>query len=191
MTSKHAKTTAPILDTLTERWSPRAFDTDHAISEDALRSLLEAARWSPSAANTQPWRFIVARRGSDSFAKIEAALMGRNKEWAGAASVLMVNIALTVNAEGNPMRFAQYDLGQSVAHLSVQAHTDGLHVHQMGGFDAAAISEAFGLDEHLVPVSVMTIGKLGSPEQLSEELKERELAPRERLPLEELLLVDE
>lgn len=191
MTSKHATTTAPILDTLVERWSPRAFDAAHAISEDALRSLLEAARWSPSAGNSQPWRFIVARRGSESFAKIDATLSGRNAEWAGAASVLMVNIAVTQNAEGNPIRFAQYDLGQSVAHLSVQAHTEGLYVHQMGGFDAAQISEAFGLEEHLVPISVMSIGKLGSPEQLSEELQERELAPRVRIPVDELLIVND
>lgn len=43
------------------RWSPRAF-TAEPISEDILLSFLEAARWAPSAYNSQPWRFLYARR---------------------------------------------------------------------------------------------------------------------------------
>lgn len=190
MTFKHATTSAPIMPTLVERWSPRAFDADHAVSDDALRSLFEAARWSPSASNSQPWRYIVARRGSEAFAKIEATLMGFNAAWAGAASALVVNIAVTQDDEGNAMRWAEYDLGQAVAHLSVQAHNDGLYVHQMGGFDAEAVHTAFALEDRFTPVSVMTVGKLGTPEQLPEALKDRELAPRTRTPLDELLIVN-
>lgn len=191
MSAKHATTSTPILSTLTERWSPRAFDTDHALPENALLGAFEAARWSPSASNTQPWRFIVARRGSESFSKIEATLAGFNSAWAGAASALVVNLAAVETATGEPQRWAEYDLGQAVAHLSVQAHSEGLYVHQMGGFDGAKISESFGLGSDLRPVSVMTIGKLGVPEQLAEPLKERELAPRSRLSVDEIIIVND
>ncbi len=191
MSAKHATTSAPILSTLTERWSPRAFDSDHSLPENALLSAFEAARWSPSASNTQPWRFIVARRGSESFAKIEATLAGFNSVWAGAASALVVNLAVVKNEAGEPQRWAEYDLGQAVAHLSVQAHSEGLYVHQMGGFDAEKISEAFGLGDELRAVSVMTIGKLGLPEQLAEPLKERELAPRSRLDVDDIIVVND
>lgn len=191
MSAKHATTSAPILDTLTERWSPRAFDGDHSFPENALLSAFEAARWSPSANNSQPWRFIVARRGSESFAKIESTLAGFNAAWAGAASALIVNLAVVETETGEPQRWAEYDLGQAVAHLSVQAHADGLYVHQMGGFDAEKISEAFELGTELRAVSVMTIGKLGVPEQLAEPLKERELAPRSRLEVDELIVVND
>lgn len=191
MSAKHATTSTPILPTLTERWSPRAFDTDHALPENALLSTFEAARWSPSASNTQPWRFIVARRGSESFEKIEATLAGFNSQWAGAASALVVNLAVVENDNGEPQRWAEYDLGQAVAHLSVQAHSEGLYVHQMGGFDAAKISESFALSDKLRPVSVMTIGKLGLPEQLAEPLKEREIAPRSRMVVHDLIVVND
>ncbi|MFF8817460.1 MULTISPECIES: nitroreductase family protein [Leucobacter] len=191
MSAKHATTSAPILSTLTERWSPRAFDSDHSLPENALLSAFEAARWSPSANNSQPWRFIVARRGTESFAKIEATLAGFNSAWAGAASALVVNLAVVKNEAGEPQRWAEYDLGQAVAHLSVQAHSEGLYVHQMGGFDAAKISEVFGLGDDLHAVSVMTIGKLGLPEQLAEPLKERELAPRSRLEVDDLIIVND
>ncbi|QIM15693.1 nitroreductase [Leucobacter insecticola] len=189
MNSRIAQTSVPVLDTLAERWSPRAFDPDHSLPEGALRGIFEAARWAPSASNTQPWRFILARRGSDSFAKIREALVGTNASWAGNAAALIVNVAETEDAEGNARPWAEYDLGQAVAHLSVQAQSEGLHLHQMGGFDRQAIRAAFALEARFVPVSVTAIGALGGLDHLPEALRDREQAPRERMPLENLILV--
>src|SRR5690349_10969910 len=132
--TRTADTSFPLLPVLAERWSPRAFDTEAVIDDDKLTAALEAARWSPSANNSQPWRFIVARRGSAAFDTIVANLMGFNQMWAGAAGALVVALAEVVDADGNERRWATYDVGQAVAHLSVQAHHDGLHTHQMGGF---------------------------------------------------------
>lgn len=190
LNSRAAVTAAPLIPALAERWSPRAFDPTAAVPETALTAALEAARWSPSASNTQPWRFIVARRGSAEFDTITSALMGFNQAWAGSASALIVAIAETKDTEGNPRPWATYDLGQAVAHLSVQAHHDGLHVHQMGGFDADALRSAFGLEERFVPTSVSAIGVLGDPDALPEPLRERELAPRSRAALDEIVVVN-
>ncbi|MFM9597024.1 nitroreductase family protein, partial [Streptomyces scabiei] len=63
VTTRTADTDAPILDVLAERWSTRVFAPTAPVDEAALASALEAARWAPSANNTQPWRFVVARRG--------------------------------------------------------------------------------------------------------------------------------
>ncbi|MGW9021698.1 nitroreductase family protein [Leucobacter chromiiresistens] len=189
MSPRTAITSAPVIDPLAERWSPRAFDTTHSFPEGALRGVLEAARWAPSANNTQPWRFIVARRGSENFGRIAETFVGFNREWAVNAGALIVNIAETADAEGNARPWAEYDLGQAVAHLSVQATHEGLHLHQLGGFDREAIRTAFALEDRLVPVSISAIGKLGSADTLSEPLRERELAPRTRLDLESLVLV--
>lgn len=191
MNPRTAVTSAPVLDTIASRWSPRSFDDGHALPEGALRGVFEAARWAASANNTQPWRFIITRRGSESFAKVEAALAGFNKEWAGRAAALVVNIAETVSAEGREQPWASYDLGQAVASYSIQARAEGLYVHQMGGFDRDGIREAFGLGEGQVPTSVSAIGLLGDVEQLSEPLREREAAPRMRLPLDDLVLVND
>lgn len=188
MSPRTAITSAPVIESLAERWSPRAFDPTHAFPEGALRGLLEAARWAPSANNTQPWRFIIARRGGAHFARITETLAGFNREWAVHAGALVVNVAETADAAGNARPWAEYDLGQAVAHLSVQATSEGLHLHQLGGFDRDAIREAFDLEERLVPVSISAIGKLGAAESLSEVLREREIAPRTRLDLESLVL---
>ena len=188
MTPRTAETSAPVLDTIAERWSPRSFATDHSLPEGALRGALEAARWAPSASNTQPWRFIVARRGSKSFDLVRENLMGFNQAWAGAASALIVNIAETETAEGEERPWAVYDLGQAVAHFAVQAHSEGLYVHQMGGFDRDGIRAAFDLPERLQPISVAAVGQLADPAQLPEPLREREVAPRQRIELDELVI---
>lgn len=189
MSSRIAETSTPLIDVLAQRWSPRSFDTEHSLPEGALRGIFEAARWAPSASNIQPWRFIIARRGSESFAKVEASLVGFNQLWAGDAAALVVNIAEIADAEGQPQPWAEYDLGQAVAHLNIQAQSEGLHLHQMGGFDRDAIVAAFELDSRFRPMSITAIGAIGSPDTLPEGLREREAAPRTRLPLEELVLV--
>lgn len=183
-----ASTSVPLLDVLTERWSPRAYDDSAPIDEAKLAAALEAARWAPSASNTQPWRFIVARRGTELHAAVEAALMGFNREWAGRAQALIVAFAEETDAEGRPRPWAHYDLGQAVAHLSVQAHADGLFVHQMGGIEREVLQALPGVTDALTPVSVIALGELGDTSTLSEKLQQREVAPRVRRPLAETVI---
>ncbi|MDA4893290.1 MULTISPECIES: nitroreductase family protein [Microbacterium] len=185
-----APTEHPVLDVLADRWSPRAYDASTPIDEAKLASALEAARWSPSANNSQPWRFIVARRGTELHEGIQSALMGFNQVWAGNAAVLIVAIAETANAEGAPYTHAIYDLGQAVAHLSVQAHHDGLVVHQMSGFVPEAIRELVDLEERFAPTTVIALGELGDIDALPDPLQEREVAPRVRRPLVETVVAE-
>lgn len=178
----------PLAHPIAQRWSPRAFDPTFELSADDITALGEAARWAPSAANLQPTRFIVARRGTGTFDTIAATLSGFNRAWAPSASALIIAVAEVVR-EGRPMRWAEYDLGQAVAHLSLEATHRGLITHQMGGFDADAVSAAFGLDESLSPLAVVAVGRHDDSDAVSDEIRERDLAPRERRDLRDLALV--
>ncbi|MCB1273396.1 MAG: nitroreductase family protein [Leucobacter sp.] len=191
MTSRNADTSTPVLEPIASRWSPRAFDETHAFAPGALRSLLEAARWAPSARNTQPWRFIVAHRGSTSFARITDALVESNANWARRASALIVNTVRLEDEDGSPLPWSVYDLGQAVSSYSLQARSEGLYVHQMGGFDHDAIRESFNLERHIEPISVAAVGVLGDPAILTERQQSRETAPRARHELGEIVLVDD
>ncbi|MBD7957522.1 nitroreductase family protein [Microbacterium sp. Sa4CUA7] len=184
-----ATTEAPILDILTTRWSPRIFDATAPIDEAALASALEAARWAPSANNSQPWRLIVARRGTSAHTDILNTLMGFNQAWAGAASALVV-FATETARDGSPLPWAAYDTGQAAAHFTIQAHAGGLHTHQMGGFDREALAAVCGLAPGMLPVTVMAVGELGDIAAAPDALRERENAPRVRRPLTEMLLLD-
>lgn len=185
--AKTATTATPLHPLLAERWSPRAFSVDHRLADEQVTSLLEAARWAPSASNTQPWRFCVTLRGSSQHAAVLDALASGNRAWAHAASALIVVAAETVGPDGDARPWAAYDTGQAVAHLSVQAQHEGLAVHQLGGFDRDRIA-ALLPSPGLMPMVVIAVGRRDEAEQLAEPFASREAAPRERLSVDDLLL---
>jgi len=186
--AKSAVTDAPLHPLLAGRWSPRGFDTAHRVDDEMLTSLLEAARWAPSANNTQPWRFVVGHRGEPGFERLVALLAPGNQVWAQSASALILVAAQTENVDGDRLPWALYDTGQAVAALSVQAQALGLAVHQMGGFDIAGATERFGLPDGVVPVVVVAVGRFDEEAVLPEPFAQREQAPRTRQSLESLLL---
>jgi nitroreductase len=186
--TRSALTSAPVHPLLSERWSPRGFDTTHRLPEAQLIALLEAARWSPSANNTQPWRFVVTQRGEAGFERLVGTLSGNNRRWAGRASALLLVLAETTDETGAPRGYGLYDTGQAVAHLVTQAQAEGLATHQLGGFDKAAAVAAFGIDPRFTPVVVIAVGQRQDEHGLPEDLAAREGAPRQRRPLAELVL---
>ena len=188
--SRTAVTDRPVLDIFAERWSTRIFDATAPIDEDAFQSALEAARWAPSASNTQPWRAIVARRGTPEHQQVLDALMGFNQAWAGDASALVVFLTETVREDGEPLPWAVYDTGQAAAYFTIQAHAGGLATHQMGGFHRDLIAASFDLDPRFGAISVVAVGALGDPASATEKIRERESEPRTRRPIAETLLID-
>ena len=186
--AKPASTTVPVHPLLAERWSPRGFDRSHELGDPALTALLEAARWAPSSQNSQPWRFLVTRRGEDAHDRLFATLAPGNQAWAGTASALVLVAARTATDDGGPQPWALYDTGQAVAALVTQAQADGLSVHQMGGFDTAVVRAEFGLDDTLTPVVILAIGRRDGTADLPEPFAAREAAPRTRQPVDDLLL---
>ena len=173
---------------LAQRTSPRSFTPDHRIAPDVERRLLEAARWSPSAANTQPWRLLVAHRGTQEHADLLAGLAPGNSGWARDASALVLVAARTTADDGTELPWAVYDSGQAAAHLTTQAGAEGLAVHQMGGFDAEHVRHSFGLAEGVRPLVVLAVGRRDDPARLPSHLADRETAPRTRLELDDLVL---
>ncbi len=185
---KHAAGDYPLHEIVRSRWSPRAFSS-RPVPMDKIGSLLEAARWSASASNGQPWRFIVVtNQQPDLHARFVDVLMEGNQKWAKNAPVLILGIVKrTSERNGKPNAYAWYDLGQSVSSLSLQATADGLHLHQMGGFHKDQAREAFAIPDDYEPVVAIALGYMGSVDELAEDLQERETMPRTRKPLDELV----
>jgi nitroreductase len=183
---KTAATAVPLHPLLAERWSPRALDPRHQLPEEQLTALLEAARWAPSASNTQPWRFAVTLRGTAGHAAVLDALAAGNRAWAHAASSLIVAAAETHGPDGGERPWAVYDTGQAVAHLSVQAQAEGLAVHQLGGFDPDRVAAL--LPDGVTPLVVLAVGRRDDTVELAEPFAGREAAVRDRLPLAALQL---
>jgi len=174
----------PLHELLRRRRSPRAYDS-RPIEAAKLRSLLEAARWSPSANNNQPWRFIVGEQGADdtTFDRLLNTLAASNARWARHVPVLMLAVAKLYDRPGKEKN-SLYDLGLAVAHLTTQATALGLAVHQMGGFDGDKAREEFDIPAGYEPVAMIAVGYQGDPASLPDDLRERELAPRGREALD-------
>ena len=181
--SKSAATSTPIHPVLAARWSPRAFAPDRSLSMSELTPAFEAARWAPSAFNVQPWSYIVGFQGDATFERIAAGLNEWNRAWASHAHALVVTCYEPADADGKPNPYALYDLGQSVASFSFQAHSDGLYVHQMAGLDAEQLRSALNIPDNLSVFHVFAVGHLGDPEILPEKLAAREREPRTRREL--------
>ena len=183
---KIAETEHRIHELLKGRWSPRAFSSE-PVEPEKLLSLFEAARWSPSAGNTQPWSYVITTAGQPEHRQLVEALTGQNPLWAGNAPVLVLAVARPNPDRPGAKPYAYYDLGQSVAHLSIQAEALGLQVHQMGGFDHDKVRALFDIPEAFEPLTVIAIGYSGRLEDLPEPLRERELSARTRKPLNEFV----
>jgi nitroreductase len=182
---KLAQTQVPVHDVIGRRWSPRAF-SGRPVEPEKLLGVFEAARWAPSASNEQPWAFIAATKADPkNYEDMLGVLVEFNRGWAQNAPVLILALAHTqFEKDGRPNRHALYDLGQAAAGLALQATALGLMTHQMAGFSADAARERFAVPAGWEPVSVTALGYPGDPESLSDKLRERELAQRQRKPLQ-------
>jgi len=186
---KKAVSSVELHPILAERWSPRSFNAEAEISINDLTGILEAARWAPSSNNSQPWRFVVARRGDHRFAQMIDAMAGFNKTWSPKASALILVMAVTTQPDGSVRNGALYDAGLAASLLTVEANHRGQVVHQIGGFDHAGVQRDFNLTPELTPIAILAIGRQAPADALEDPiLVEREISTRSRLPLESLIL---
>lgn len=187
MLNKPAPTGAPINDLLTRRWSTRAFDAKRPVAAAELASLLEAARWAPSASNTQPWRFVVCNKATDPAAWQKAfdCLNAGNQAWCVNVPVLILSVAAEANAEGKKLTHNRHDTGAALFSIMLQATALGLSTHAMGGFSGDKARELFHVPEGYAPVVMTALGFQASPDVLAEDVKPKEMGKRTRRALGE------
>jgi nitroreductase len=187
--NKIAITAAPIAPVLAERWSPRSFNRDYLLTQSEALAILEAGRWAPSANNLQPWRFAYISRADELHAEVCAkGLTGFNQAWAPNASALIVIAVKIATEDGKENTGRKYDAGLAAALMVVQAQELGLHTHHIGGLVREEIISLLKLDENHEVLTVIAVGKVAAAEELEGPAYEREIAPRVRLELDEIML---
>jgi nitroreductase len=188
MRDKTAVTDHAISEVLAKRWSPRAF-ADKPVTNETISQLFEAARWAPSAFNEQPWRFMVATKEHPTeYQKVLSCLVEFNQMWAQSAPVLLIVVASeNFERNGKPNHHAWYDTGQAMATLTVQATILDLYIHQMAGFSPEKARETFNIPAGYEAIAAAAIGYMGDADQLPDQMRQGELAPRTRKALSEVL----
>lgn len=186
---KKASTSYPVLDSIKNRWSPRSF-SNKAISEADMNTIIEAATWSFSAMNEQPWRYVVAHRGTPLFEAFFNLLAGGNQPWNTTAAALVLSVMQTTYSKtGSTNINALHDTGAANMLLTLQANSLGIYTHLMEGFSKPGAQQLLQLGSDIEPVVMIALGYPDVADKLPEPFKSRELAPRTRKSLDEILLV--
>lgn len=149
---------APVHELIAGRWSPLAL-TGAPLPCEALMAMLEAARWAPSADNSQPWRFAYALRDGKTWPQVLDLLRPANRGWAAGASALLIVSALTVDANGKTLHASAFDCGAACAQLALQAVALGWQAHIIGGFDRVAAAALLALGAECRPQVMVAIGQ--------------------------------
>jgi nitroreductase len=190
-TQTNNRTAAHLIDPLfLERWSPRAF-TDEEIPEATLMTLFEAARWAPSSFNSQPWRFLYARRGTPDWDRFLGLLNEFNQSWASRAAALVIVVSNSVMqppgaAQPTPAYSHSFDTGAAWGQFALQATRLGWATHGMTGFDKERALAELNVPAGYRAEAAIAVGRRGDPASLPEKLRARE-APSGRLPLDEIV----
>ncbi|MGZ8312244.1 MAG: nitroreductase family protein [Allosphingosinicella sp.] len=177
----------PIDPLFLQRWSPRAFDGSD-LPDEHLQTIFEAARWAPSAFNSQPWRFLYARRGDANWARFLDLLIPFNQSWAHSASVLVYilsdSLMETKPGQATPSHSHSFDAGAAWACLALQATRMGYHAHGMSGVDFDRARVELGVPDRFRLEAAAVVGRIGDPATLPERLQAREF-PSDRRPVGE------
>ncbi|WP_404454145.1 nitroreductase family protein [Oceanobacillus kapialis] len=157
-----------------KRWSPRAF-SDQKVSQETLNSLFEAARWAPSAANVQPWRFVFASDESDK-EKFLSFINEGNVAWCKNAPVLIAIISKVKEERfgGNNPAHA-FDTGTAWGFLALEAARKGLITHAMGGFNKEKAKDVLAIPDAYQVHAIVALGYQGEKESLEEAYQNREV----------------
>lgn len=125
------------------RQSDRKFDPDRPVEREKIERILEAARLSPSACNSQPWHFIVVDEPELKNKVAQAAsakLLGMNHFTKQAPVHLVVveekvNLSSGIGGWVKDKPFSQIDIGIATAHIVLAAQNEGLGTCILGWFE--------------------------------------------------------
>jgi len=155
-----------VLEAIKTRRSIRRYKTT-PVDEKTLEQVLEAARWAPSWANTQCWRFIVVRDGNIR-AELAATLSANNP---AADAIRSAPVTIVVCAElkrsgcyhGEPTTnkgdtWYMFDAALAMQNLVLAAHALGLGTVHAGAFDAGKADSILGVPEGFCVVEMTPLG---------------------------------
>ena len=148
------------------RRAVRRYKTD-PVSDEDVEFVLEAARWAPSWANTQCWRFIVVR---DPQLKERLSNVLKLKENRGARALMDAPVVIVACAELGKSGYRRgkletdkgdwfmFDTALAMQNLTLAAHSIGLGTVHLGLFDAKEVAKILDVPDGAVVVEMTPLG---------------------------------
>lgn len=144
----------PVLDLIKNRGSIRKYE-DKPIPKDKLFKILEAAIFAQSAANRQPWQFIVVTEPLKE-RLVEAA---GDQSFVGEAPAVIVCLANSArSAKVGPFEAFLIDLAIAIENMALTAWDLGIGSCWVGAFNEEKVKKLFDVPENFRVVSLLTLG---------------------------------
>lgn len=188
MLEKKAISSQPLNDVISRRWSCRSFNINKQVSRENIISICEAARWAPSCFGDEPWRIIAFDKyhNEEQYKQAFDCLGEWNQGWVKGAPVIIAAFADDkFRKNQKPNHWAEFDTGACCQNIYLQAVELGLMAHPMAGFDGDKFKKSFNVPDNFKMMAMIAIGYQDSPDNLSEDYRKEEIAPRKRRPLGE------
>ena len=173
-----------------ERWSPRSLSSD--LDEKELMTLFEAARWTPSSGNAQPWRFLYAKNGEEEWQNFYDLLDDFNKIWCKNAAFLIILLSRKYFEPGEdgkekPDRYHTFGAGSAFMSLALQARMKNWIAHGMAGFDLEKARNVLDISEKYYIECMIAVGKQGEIEKSIPERMQKSEKPKGRKKVSEFI----
>jgi len=162
-----------VLEAIKTRRSIRKYKST-PVDEGTIETILEAAHWAPSWANTQCWRFVVVRDSSiknkiaDTVVAVSTERPNRATEAIRQAPLAIIACAelgksgYSVQEPRKPVTdkgdWYMFDVALAMQNLALAAHSLGLGTVHVGAFDAKKVARILGVPEGFAVVSMTPLG---------------------------------
>ncbi len=157
-----------VIEAIYKRRSVRSYKSD-PIPDDILQQLLEVLRAAPSAANKQPWKFIVV---TDENLRKQLVNDCRGQKFLGQAPVVIVGCGIPgqayIGIGGDSSRDAvDVDLAIAIDHLTLAAVSFGLGTCWIGAFTEKMVKKTLNIPDDYKVVALTPLGYPESPDLIS------------------------
>ncbi len=138
-----------VKEVIRKRKSIRNFNAG-SLTDEQLRTLMEAAQWAPSASNMQPYEFIMVK---DDKLKAELVRKGSMQRFIIRAALIFVGI-------GDPKRekWCKIDIAIAMEHLALQATELDLGSCWIGAFDEQKVKEVLKIPADKQVIALLPVG---------------------------------
>jgi nitroreductase len=148
-----------VFEAIKSRRSIRAYTSDE-ISDDAVKRLIDVARWAPSAGNIQPWEFVVVR---DPVAKQRLSAAALDQRFIEEAPIVIV-VCADMNRSGwrygrrGVDLYCLQDTAAATQNMLLAACALGLGACWIGAFREGEVERILKTPKAVRPVAMVSIG---------------------------------
>ena len=164
-------------DLIKARESVRDYNPDRKVEKTILLKIADAGRLAPSAANRQPWKFLLVS-SDETLQKVRQCY---HQKWFKSAPHILIAVGDNAKSwvrQSDNYNFIETDLAIAMDHMILAAEAEGIGTCWISAFDNKILREALELTDNEV---VYSITPLGYPNEGYQKKREKVRKPLDKV----------